>query len=190
MLYSLSAVALCHIGSFCRSRCSQTKNNAFARMRYSLQFERRTKVVQILYVIDHKLQTMSGKNSGSCGRSEFSTLYEYATLRKELCGFRKCFFFFEFWKPRNSPSFELFNWRVKKSINFATSKVKKITIDLLYLGIIVCTGTPGFDIPTTNFAESSNMKSVPERIGELKGSGVLGSEGDIYPFQGARPKLT
>ena len=48
--------------------------------------------------------------------------------------------------------------------------------------------TPSFDLPTPNYAGSSNLNSVPGPERELKGSGVFGSEGDNSPFWGARPK--
>ena len=38
--------------------------------------------------------------------------------------------------------------------------------------------------------ESELRSGFRAQNGELKGSGVLGSEGDNSPFRGARPKLT
>ena len=52
----------------------------------------------------------------------------------------------------------------KKNSNFATSKVKKKKFQFNHWPFIswyMCPGTPSFDLPTPNFAGSSNLNSVP-----------------------------
>ena len=67
-----------------------------------------------------------------------------------------------------------------------------LTFDLLSLGIYAL-GPPSFDLPTPNFVgefESELRSGFRARNGELKGSGVSGTEGDNSPFRGARQKIT
>ena len=51
-------------------------------------------------------------------------------------------------------------WQVKKIISPPRKILKKLFIDFFISGYI-CPGTPSFDLPTPNFAGSSNLKSVP-----------------------------
>ena len=55
-------------------------------------------------------------------------------------------------------------WLLKKSVNFAKSKVEKLQISPLTFHLSVpymCPGIPSFDLPTPKFAGSSNLSPVP-----------------------------
>ena len=78
-----------------------------------------------------------------------------------------------------------------KSLSRKPKKNANLTIDLLSLGVYA----PGPQVLPTDpkFCgkfESELHSGLRARNRELKGSGVLGSEGDNSPFRGARPKPT
>ena len=81
----------------------------------------------------------------------------------------------------------------ENKFNFATSKIKKKIIQpsTFYLWVYMLRD-PMFRLADPKFCgkfESELRSGFRARNGELKGSGVLGMEGDNSPFRGARPKL-
>ena len=75
-------------------------------------------------------------------------------------------------------------------MNFAIFKNNNLTIDLLS-PVIYAPGPKAFtsDPKFCEKFESELRSGFRVRNGEVKGSGVSGSEGENSPFRGARPKL-
>ena len=56
---------------------------------------------------------------------------------------------------------QTYTWQVKKIISSFSKKNLNLTIDTLSLSIPISPEPPSFDLPTPNFAGSSNLNSVP-----------------------------
>ena len=89
------------------------------------------------------------------------------------------------------------NWQVKKNVNFPVRRFPKQKCKFNHWPFIsgynYMPRVPKLGPTDPKFCrelKSEVRSGFQARNGELKGSGVLGSESDNSPFQGARPKLT